>query len=342
MGLDIGVLFSFRNPAFNRRPWTEVYDAEMSLIREADELGYGHVWLSEHHFVDDGYAPALLPIAGAVATQTRTVRIGTYVLLLPLHDPVAVAEAAATVDILSGGRFDLGVAQGYVPDEFDPRGIPHEQRASRMEDGLIILQGLLRGEPFSYEGRHHRVQDIRIVPPPVQSPLPIWVGATGPKALDRAARMGFHLASSLASTHEVYADALRAHGRDPSDFNVVQLANVYCADTTEQAWNDIAEPLHHMMSHYLAWAASSGDIGQDQLAAIHLPTPEEYRREQRGDFFGEPIYVGTPDHVLKGLTSLLNSSPSTHLVLQMSFPGNDVEATRHSMRLFAEHVLPHL
>lgn len=340
--VDCGVLFGFRNPPFNRRPWTEIYQNELDLIVESERLGYGHAWLTEHHFSDDGYSPSLMAIGGAAAARTAKIRIGTFVLLLPLHDPIEVAEDAATVDIISNGRFDLGVGQGYVPYEFDPRGIPHNQRGRRLEEGVQILRGLLSGEKFNFEGKHNHLENIQIVPPPVQKNFPIWIGARGDKALDRAARLGFNLASVGVAHHRAkYIEALKRHGRNPDDFNIVQLVTAYCADTHEKAWNDIAEGFSHVLKYYHDWAVASGDITGD-VEGQAVPTAEQFRKEQKGEFFGEPAFVGTPDEVLAGLQDYLSRSPSSHLVMYMSMPGNDPKNTRRSMELFAQHVMPKL
>ena len=342
MAVDCGVLFGFRNPAFKKRAWTEVYQDELGLIVESENLGYGHAWLTEHHFAADGYSPSLMTIAGAVAARTSRIRIGTFVVLLPLHDPITVAEDTATVDIISNGRFDLGVGQGYVPYEFDPRGIRHDQRARRMEEGLHVLQGLLRGEKFSFQGKHNHLDNIQILPPPVQKVLPIWVGARADKAIDRAARLGFHFASVGVGHHrDKYLAALKRHGRDPADFNIVQLVTCYCAETHEKAWHDIADGFHHVLKNYHDWAVASGDITGD-VEGQAVPTPQQFRKEQKGEFFGEPAFVGTSEEVRAGLQDYLERSPSSHLVLYMSMPGNDPKNTRRSMELFARDVMPKL
>jgi alkanesulfonate monooxygenase SsuD/methylene tetrahydromethanopterin reductase-like flavin-dependent oxidoreductase (luciferase family) len=342
MAVDCGVLFGFRNPAFKKRAWTEIYKDELGLIVESEKLGYGHVWLTEHHFAADGYSPSLMTIAGAVAARTSKIRIGTFVVLLPLHDPITVAEDAATVDIISNGRFDLGLGQGYVPYEFDPRGIRHDQRARRMEEGLHILHGLLRGEKFSFQGKHNHLDNIQIQPPPIQRAFPIWVGARADKAIDRAARLGFHFASVGVGHHLAkYLAALKRHGRDPADFKVVQLVTCYCAETHEKAWHDIADGFHHVLKYYHDWAVASGDITHD-VEGQAVPTPEQFRKEQKGEFFGEPAFVGTPEEVRAGLQDYLERSPSSHLVLYMSMPGNDSKNTRRSMELFARDVMPKL
>lgn len=103
-------------------------------------LGYGHAWLTEHHFVDDGYSPSLLPIATGIAARTSRIRIGAFLVLLPLHNPVRIAEDTAAVDIMSNGRFELGVGLGYRRKEFDDQGIPHTERGVRLEEGIALVQ----------------------------------------------------------------------------------------------------------------------------------------------------------------------------------------------------------
>jgi alkanesulfonate monooxygenase SsuD/methylene tetrahydromethanopterin reductase-like flavin-dependent oxidoreductase (luciferase family) len=127
-------MLPFRNPAFARVPWDDFYASHLDLAVQAEALGYDHVWLTEHHFVDDGYSPFPLPIAAAIAARTTRIRIGTFVLLLPLHDPVRVAEDAATVDVLSRGRFDLGLGLGYRVAEFTGFGVPRSERGARGAD----------------------------------------------------------------------------------------------------------------------------------------------------------------------------------------------------------------
>jgi len=111
--LKFGLMQDFRNPRQWRRPSPELYHQILEQIVRAEELGYDNVWLTEHHFTEDGYNPSLLPTAAAIAATTTRLRIGTFVLLLPFQHPVRVAEDATCVDIWSNGRFDLGIGQGY-------------------------------------------------------------------------------------------------------------------------------------------------------------------------------------------------------------------------------------
>src|SRR5579862_15337 len=134
MPLEFGLLWPFRNPDFARVPWDELYRTHLDLIVESEVLGYDEAWLTEHHFVDDGYLPSLFPVGGAIAGRTSRIRIGTYLVLLPMHNPVEIAESAAVLDQLSGGRFDLGVGMGYRRAEFESQGLSLRGRGRRMEE----------------------------------------------------------------------------------------------------------------------------------------------------------------------------------------------------------------
>ena len=129
--MEIGLLFTFRNPPQWARPAADLYRDTMDEIALADRLGFDDIWLAEHHFTDDGWSPSPLTMAAAVAMCTERARIGTFVLLLPEHDPLRVAEAATAVDILSGGRLTLGVGIGYRGNEETPVGLSPATRGSR-------------------------------------------------------------------------------------------------------------------------------------------------------------------------------------------------------------------
>ena len=340
MRLHFGVLWPFRNPEPTRVAWDEFYRSHLDLIADSERLGFDNAWLTEHHFVDDGYSPSLLPIAAAVAARTERIRIGTFLLLLPLHNPVRVAEDTATVDLISGGRFDLGVGLGYRAAEFDDQGVPVRERAGRMQEGLTIVGQLLSGESVTFDGRYNTLRNIRISPPALQQPRPpIWVGGSATKAIERAARMGFHFLSGGAGSVDVYDNALRAGGRDPLDFNVAATIPTYVAPTREQAWQIAAEPLRYMASGYLQWTSEANILGGVEAEA--LPSVDEIVRSQSMDFFGEPALVGSPQDVIEQIEHYRSRSRLTHLVCAMALPGMPVHQIRSGMELFAQQVIPH-
>ena len=147
MTLRFGVLWPFRNPEWARVPWEELYRSHLELITDSEQMGFDDAWLTEHHFIDDGYSPSLLPIGAAIAARTRRLRIGTFLLLLPLHNPVRIAEDTATLDLISGGRFDLGVGLGYRPGEFDIRASPPASAPGACRKASRSSGGCCRARP---------------------------------------------------------------------------------------------------------------------------------------------------------------------------------------------------
>ena len=188
--LGFGLWYSLRNPAQWARPYPEIYAETLRQIEWAETIGYDDVWLTEHHFCEDGHAPSILPLCAAVAARTTRIRIGTSVLLLPLYHPVRVAEDAATIDIISNGRFELGVGVGYRPQEFKGLGLRPQDRGARMDEGLEIIRALWRGETVNYRGKHFQIEEAKLAPMPVQNPPPLWVGGFAPASAKRAARIG--------------------------------------------------------------------------------------------------------------------------------------------------------
>lgn len=339
--MDVGLLFPFRNPPQWRKPFPQFYAEQLRQTQIAETLGYDTIWLTEHHFAEDGYSPSLLPIAGAIASMTSRVRIGTFLLLLPLHNAVRVAEDAATVDIIANGRFDLGLGQGYSPAEFEGYGIPRNERASRMEEGIAVIRGMWTQDPFSYQGKHYNLKNISMVPKPAQAPHPpLWIGASQPKAVERAARLGCHfLGGGDTASQNLYDTALRTHGRDPKDYRAAQLRWVYVAPTYEQAWNDVQDHLHYMLSWYGRWVAEAKDFrGAEQFG--QLPPAKELRNVI-DQLIGRPI-VGSPEDVGRQIEEMTKKVRTTHLVMGMHLPGLDPAQSQRSMELFAKELMPAL
>src|SRR6185437_4385339 len=187
----LGVWYDFRNPARWRLPWQQLYRETLDQAVHAEELGFDSIWLSEHHFTDEGYLPCLPAVLGTLAARTSRVRLGTAVLLAPLHHPLRLAEDLAVVDQLSGGRLDVGIAPGYKPDEFAVLGVPKAERGARTNETVEILRLAWAGERFSYAGKHFTFDDVIVAPPPVQpGGPPIWVGGSSLAAARRASRYG--------------------------------------------------------------------------------------------------------------------------------------------------------
>ena len=209
--VGFGLITCQRYPGDSRSD-ADLYRDAVDVAVRAEELGFDSVWVSEHHFVDDGYMPSLLPVAAAIAARTSRVRIGTALLLAPLHDPVRLAEDAATVDLLSGGRFTLGLGLGWREEEFEGLRIPMRSRRSRLVDAIAILRqawsdGLVTGtEATPYPG-------VSVTPKPARpGGPPIWIGGFAEPAVRRAGALADGFMGGDV-TPEALAEAAAGCGR---------------------------------------------------------------------------------------------------------------------------------
>lgn len=329
--MQFGLLYDFRNPAPWRAPNERLYAQTLEQIVWAEQLGFDAIWISEHHFLDDGYCPSVLTTAAHVAARTSRVRIGTSVLLLPLHDPLRVAEDAATVDILSGGRLDLGLGLGYREEEFAAFGVPRRQRPSRFEDGLAILQRALSGEPFTHAGRYRRIEaPIRVTPAPVQQPLPIWCAAASVPAAERAARERLHL--TIRGGRRVYnawAEGLRARGEDVGRYQCVTRRSFYVTDDPDGAWAEIAPHVMYQTEAYEQWGFAGANVGADPRA--------ELERRARATWM-----IGSPEQVAAAIRAEQERLPFTQIIGFGVPPGMDPEKMNPAIEHFAREVMPRL
>ena len=337
--LDIGIMFSFRNPSAWPRTFVEVYRDEIALAVHAEELGYDTIWLTEHHFAEDGYSPSLVTLAGAIAARTERVRIGFNLLLLPLHDAVRLAEDLAALDVISDGRIDVGLGQGYAPHEFAGFGIDLADRLGRFREGLDVLQGLWTQDTFSYDGKHYQISDARLCPRPVQQPAPpLWIGAASVPGVRRAGRRGAHLLGlANDALQQEYDQALAAAGHAVEDANVLQLHWSHVADTDDKAWTQAAPHFHHLLSVYAGWLNAAAAGGDDTLEC-KVPPLADLRTST--DLMFRPAF-GSPDTVAGILRESTARIRTTHLAYG-TMPGMNPASTRESMRHFIEDVVPQL
>ena len=319
---------------FRQKPplgdYARFYAECLEEIEEAERLGFEGVWLSEHHFVDDGYLPSPLVVAAAIAARTERMTIGTNVLLLPMHHPLRVAEDAAVVDLLSGGRFTLGVGQGYVQHEFETFGFDRRYRPSLFEEGVEVIRRAWEEGRVGFEGKRWRFEDLPFEPRPTRGAR-IFIGAFADPAIDRAARLadGF-LASAgggaLADTYRKVRAALEKLGRAGEDFPFVASGVAFVHEDAGRAREIVAPAIAYQRTRYAEW-------GTDR----DRPKPEPIRPE---DLPWERYMVGTPDEVAEGLIRLHQEAPYDHLCFWGRLPGVTHEEALANVRLFATEVIP--
>lgn len=340
--MKFGISLTFSNPG-TRWPVKPFIDSQIAQSVLADEIGFDHIWMAEHHG-SENYFPAQMTMLSVLATKTKRARIGSFIIVMPLYHPLHVAEQAAVVDQLSGGRLDLGLGIGNFQEEFDNFGVSRKERAARMEESLAIISGVWTQRDFSFSGTHYAVRDFTLNPRPVQAKPPIWLAGNAPAALDRAARLGYHLAGS-GTGFDLYEQKLREYGRDPKDFNRAMLVYVVLAPTREEAWRRAGEPMIRWLEYYksefdrhpdFAWFRDKpgGYFGVDPL-----PDPRDVDSLKRMHFLGSPFLVGTPEDVIEPLRRI-EAMNVTHPVLCQHFGGMDPAHSEDTIRLFGRHVIP--
>lgn len=280
--MQVGIAIKFKNSPRFQKPFPQVYEEGIEYARVADALGFDYIVVPEHHSSEMGYDPTPFLVLTALARETKRIGLSTQPLLLPLYNPVGVAEQLAVLDVLSNGRARLGVGVGYRWTDFLSLGVPHNERGARMNEALAILLGALRERAFSYEGKFYRVSDVDIAPRPLQQPHPtIYVTATSPKAVDRAVRFGLPINTLFnrairGGIYDYYCQEVIASGQDPNLVDVSVTRNGFIAPDPEAALRR-AKP--YLESHLVYQAKMSAEGSDDQTGtrprvADHRPAAE--------------------------------------------------------------------
>ncbi|HEX2170862.1 MAG TPA: LLM class flavin-dependent oxidoreductase [Dehalococcoidia bacterium] len=336
---------------FHLFPWHEdksqeqVLQETIDLVKLSEDLGFESVWLAEHHFSRYGLGSAVLTIAATLAGVTQRMRIGTAVVVLPFYNPITLAEEVATVDLISGGRFDFGVGRGYQWSEFSQFNIPLAESRARFEEAIDIMKKAWIEDAFDYRGRFWTFNDIKVLPKPKQKPHPpIAYAASSREGYQKAAEQGYNLITggSTATLDQIrqnlalYRETAEAAGRtyNPATFKVTR--PVYVAESRRQAWDD--------SKHRYMWFVETqrrvslppdGQGGPAEMFAERAKITFEHAFDNLGIF-------GTPDHCIRQIEALDEVvGGMTEFIPIFTFGGWDQRKTIRSMELFAREVMPH-
>jgi alkanesulfonate monooxygenase SsuD/methylene tetrahydromethanopterin reductase-like flavin-dependent oxidoreductase (luciferase family) len=245
------VMFDMRAPAFGTPP-ARLYAEALELAAYADEIGVTSVNLMEHHCSEDGYLPQPFVMGGGVAARTRRCRISLGAVILPLHDPVKIAEQIAVLDLMSNGRLSVTMGAGYVAEEFAAFGVSLKDRGRLLDQGIETILRALHGERFTApDGR-----PVFVRPLPVQKPEDILqVGGGVEASAKRAARFGLGITPLKPELLDVYDAECRKLGREPGPKNSPQgLSNVHLTRDPDATWAKVMPHLKHVVTEYAKWA----------------------------------------------------------------------------------------
>jgi alkanesulfonate monooxygenase SsuD/methylene tetrahydromethanopterin reductase-like flavin-dependent oxidoreductase (luciferase family) len=327
--LRFGLSYDFRNPPDSGIAMPQLYTEALEQIVWAESLGFDQIWFTEHHFVDDGYLPSWVPVAGAVAARTQRMRISQDICILPFRNPVSLAEDLAVLDNLSGGRVELGVGMGYAPHEFRGFGFPVSRRLSLMEEGLEVLRRCFRGERFSFKGKRYEFNDVHIKPDYVQDGgPPLWVAAMARTGALRAAQYNCHLLPQgpRADVLDPWSEALSAAGHDPKNYRVGIIRGVLVTDDPERDWPRIREAERTRMRLYSRFFKESGQASPKDAA--------------RGEWIPQTWIVGNVDSCVETMITFITEHGLTDFVTWAVPPGLRPEEMNGSLERLARDVIP--
>jgi len=348
--MKFGILFtSHPNTDTEPYPHRDVHARVTREILRADELGYDYAWLAEHHFSNEyGIMPDVFVYAGYLAGLTKHIKIGTAVVTLPLANPLRVAENAAFVDILSGGRFALGLGSGYRQYEFDGFGIDFEARRDIQEEALPLLVELLATKRTAHKGKHFQFKidgAYELFPHALQKPYPpVFLAGATERSIAVAGRMGFGL---MLSSWTPFAELARQTAKyrahleetpaslraNPARGHVDIARLVYVAETDAIARRDSEPGILRHLSHF-ASGHTSGYLGTVQEKTMGSRAGYEALAH-------DIILHGSPATVAEKIAHLRDTTGATSIMLHYP-PWYGLEKALASLELFASEVAPKL
>ena len=303
----------------------------------AEAVGFDSCFFGEHHQDKDGFLPSPLIVASAVAAQTTTLNLGTSVILLPLHHPVKLAEEVITLDIVSRGRFILGVGLGYQPVDFRTFDIPIESRVSRFEEEIEIIRQCWSGERFNFSGEHFNLEDVAIRPLPYSDPSPrLWIGASRAPGARRAGVIadGFVAGpstdlKSTVSLTSVYHDAAQLAGKNPV---LCLMRDSWVSRTRAEAERVYGPEVIDAYKYY--WRNGLNEFRQ-------------YRSESEinmANMAPDRLIIGEPQEVVEDFHRWKEATGADYFLLRLRHAhsgGPSHERILEAIQLFGEEVIPH-
>jgi alkanesulfonate monooxygenase SsuD/methylene tetrahydromethanopterin reductase-like flavin-dependent oxidoreductase (luciferase family) len=341
MGMDFGMFTDF-----HVRPGTTqagAFEESFNQVLAAEELGVDSVWLAEHHFSPDRAVLASpMVIASAIAARTSRVRIGLAVQVLPLTNPLRVAEEAATVDHISKGRFDFGIGRSGLTKYYHGYNVPYSESRGRFFEALEVIMTAWRQERFSYDGKFYSYGEVSLVPRPYQTPHPpTRVAVASADTFALMGSRGFPIFASASTPVPVLRERLgqyrraRAEAGHPGPGDVALRIPAYVAETAEKARAEPRASTEHGV-RYAATELLSSAASEEGAERLRQAAATPYDELLKGRFL-----YGTPQAVTERLKEYQEELDISGVVLEMNYGGRiPYDRVVNSIRLLTGKVMP--
>ncbi|HYL57611.1 MAG TPA: LLM class flavin-dependent oxidoreductase [Candidatus Acidoferrales bacterium] len=327
--MKAGVLQFFSWP--ERRVAIEtVYERALQRIEIMERTGYDAVWLAEHHFHSFSVCPSVHMMGLQVAARTKRLRIGTAVSLAAFYHPLRLAEEVALLDIFSGGRVNWGAGRGFDRTEFRAFGVTPEESAARFQETVDVVLKAWRNERLTHAGHYYNFDDVEVLPKPHQKPHPpVWLAASSPEAVTRAAAKGFSILMDPHATHqeiarkrELYRTGLEANGYSVAGREIPVARFVAVANSAREA-ADVAR----RGARWVVGSYAHPEKGQPTASNAAYADPADR-------YLDGVIVYGTPDAVVDQLLRLRDEMPLDYVLC--------APLSHESFLLFTDKVLPRI
>ncbi len=320
----------------------QLYDENLQLVKLAEDIGFEIAWLAEHHFSNYSMCPSPHIMAGYLAGQTKRIKLGAAILVLPLYQPVRMLEEIGMVDILSGGRTVIGIGAGYQDFEFKRFGVKLEDNWEMTHEMLDIIELSLSRPSFSYSGKHFQLAEMPIAIRPLQQPMPpVYIAGNEPKMLQRLARndyisfhtVGYNGVEALQKVRAHVESQFRIANVPVERLNFAYQRYIYISD--EKA--DLRDAAERAL--YVSRVASALRNKYEKLEGTFIK-PEPFAGELTIEQILENVYIGPPDVVAERMVRDMKLLNPMHISCFMQFGGMEGRRALRSMQRFAAEVLP--
>jgi alkanesulfonate monooxygenase SsuD/methylene tetrahydromethanopterin reductase-like flavin-dependent oxidoreductase (luciferase family) len=350
--MRFGTFFFFQAAPGHRH--ADIIHRELEQVEWTEELGFDEVWFTEHHFIDYGLSVDPSSLAAAAASRTRRVRIGLAAAILPFHHPLRLAEQMALVDIISSGRLDVGVGRGNRPAEFAGYRVPQVESRERFDETVEILRLAWTRERFSFHGRFFDVDDVRVIPKPVQQPHPpLYQVCVSKDGIENTALRGWPMLNSvltgpvdqLVTNRDTYVATLQKAGRTAEEIAALLgrwgvSRQIYVAETDARALAEARDAEMWYQESFRRFVVPERiEDAHPSLQPGFRAMAEKLAKVTWEDLVRETLAFGSPDTVARHIEHMRRLGVG-QVLCWMNFGGLPQDRIRRSMELFAREVMP--
>ena len=331
--MEIGYFINGQYPANESMP-QKIQDS-VELVRAVRDAGFDLICAGQHYLSAPFQMSATLPLLARMAAEAGDMQVAATVVLLPLHNPVDLAESVATMDAICGGRFVFGIGLGYRDEEYMAFGVDRSERVERMNESLELMKLLWTEDEVEFHGKYYNVPKVKPATKPVQKPYPpIWVAANNDVAIRRAARWGYPWLINPHATVPMVAEQFKTYTANLEKFGqpipetLPMMRELYVASDRESAFIESQPYLETKYAAYAAW-------GQDKA----LPGNESFSVPYQ-DLAKDRFLLGSPDEVAQEMLRYQDELGVNYLIFRMQWPGMPQEQALRQIELMGKEVIP--